>query len=326
MKVSVIVPVYNAEDTLRRCLDSIIEQSYSNIEIILVNDGSTDTSLKICEEYSRKDNRIIIISQKNGGPGIAKNHGLEIATGEYVCFVDSDDRLSQTGVELLLDVIIREKAELGISGYTEIYVNSCRENNIKIPNVLDINKGDVKELYQHLYRGGFINSPWAKLYSMKIIRENGIKFDSVMRCEDIPFNMTYYKFINKIAFVRESCYEYTITGKYCEKLPIDYYNVWEKIVTMMKEIKHITDINFRNEILMQHLYICLKTNYLGCWSKSKKDQAKYTNDLLAHKSVQEILKGNYRRREHIILKYLLKLKNEKLLRITFITVNKVKKV
>ena len=93
-KISVIVPIYNVEDYLHRCVDSIINQTYTNLEIILVDDGSPDNCLKICDEYAKKDSRIKVVHKKNGGLSDARNAGLEIATGEYIGFVDSDDYIS----------------------------------------------------------------------------------------------------------------------------------------------------------------------------------------------------------------------------------------
>ena len=98
-KVSVIVPIYNVEDYLECCLDSILKQTYTNLEIILVNDGSTDSSLSICKKYLEKDNRIVIVDKSNGGLSDARNAGLENANGEYVMFVDSDDFLTENAVK-----------------------------------------------------------------------------------------------------------------------------------------------------------------------------------------------------------------------------------
>lgn len=324
MKVSIIVPVYNSEHTLKRCINSIIKQTYSDLEVILVNDGSTDRSLEICNEYQTMDNRVIVLSERNGGPGTAKNYGLKVATGDYVCFVDSDDKLMLNAVDLLLHAIISEKADLAISGYKEIFVNSSRKENVKIPNFEVKTREDVKKMYPQLYKADFISAPWAKMYSMEIIREHDIWFDEVMRCEDIPFNIKYYQFVNMITFIKVPCYQYTVTGRYCVKLPSNYYNIWENIVLMMQEILDIRDVRFFNEILMQNVYICLKTNYKGYWSKINKEQTLYTKKIIKTNSVQSLLNGSYTRWEHTCLKYLLKTKSEKLIRLVFILMDKVR--
>ena len=160
IKVSIIVPVYNVQDYLSECIESLINQTLKDIEIILVNDGSTDNSLEICKNYAKKDNRIYIIDKKNGGLSSARNRGLDIAKGEYILFVDSDDYIINTACEILyknavsmnVDIIhgttinnnedIDEsniKVDKIISGY-EYIINSMRELNYDIIVVLNLIK------------------------------------------------------------------------------------------------------------------------------------------------------------------------------------------
>ena len=110
-KVSIIVPIYNAEKWLEKCINSIIKQLYHNIEILLVNDGSTDKSLEICQKFAKKDNRIIIIDKPNEGVSKSRNIGIEKATGEYIKFVDSDDWLEENTCEELVELIEKEKTD-----------------------------------------------------------------------------------------------------------------------------------------------------------------------------------------------------------------------
>ena len=114
--VSIIVAVYNVEKYLKKCLDSIIKQSYRNIEIICVNDGSTDSSLKICEEYQEQDSRIIIITQKNQGLSAARNTGIKNSKGEFIAFIDSDDWVDPQFIELLLKECKDNNVLLGFCG------------------------------------------------------------------------------------------------------------------------------------------------------------------------------------------------------------------
>ena len=110
-KISVIIPIYNTEKYLPRCIESIIKQTYDNIEIILVNDGSTDQSSKICKKYSRIDNRVVLIEQDNKGAAAARNTGLRHATGNYIGWVDSDDYIEPDMFEKMLDCIHKENAD-----------------------------------------------------------------------------------------------------------------------------------------------------------------------------------------------------------------------
>ena len=116
-KITVIVPVYNVENYLNKCLDSLINQTYKNLEIIVINDGSTDNSGEICQEYAQKDNRIVYIEKENGGPSDARNAGLDRMTGSYVTFVDSDDWIELDYVEILYKKITEYQADIAVGNY-----------------------------------------------------------------------------------------------------------------------------------------------------------------------------------------------------------------
>ena len=125
-KISVIIPVYNVEKYLPACLDSVIRQSYTSLELILVDDGSSDRSLEICRSYAERDDRIRVIRRDNGGASAARNTGLDHASGEYVSFVDSDDILFPDALEKLYQMVLREKTALAVGGILEWYKNRMR--------------------------------------------------------------------------------------------------------------------------------------------------------------------------------------------------------
>ena len=116
-KITVIVPVYNVENYLEKCLDSLINQTYKNIEIIVINDGSTDNQGEICQEYAQKDNRIVYIEKENGGLSDARNVGLDKMTGSYVTFIDSDDWIEQDYIETLYKKIVEYQADIAVGNY-----------------------------------------------------------------------------------------------------------------------------------------------------------------------------------------------------------------
>lgn len=117
IKISIVVPIYNTSFFLNKCIESIVNQSYSKLEIILVNDGSTDNSLSICDSYASQDDRIIVISKENGGLSSARNAGLDVATGDFIGFVDSDDFVASDMYEQLLDAILASNADVAECGY-----------------------------------------------------------------------------------------------------------------------------------------------------------------------------------------------------------------
>ena len=131
-KVSIIIPVYNAEKYLSECINSIIYQSYNNLEIILVNDGSTDNSIYICRQYANKDNRIIVIDSDNYGVSYARNIGIERATGKYIVFIDSDDMIEKDYIGILVTEMEEKNLDMVVCGYKDINIVSNVKKNMVI--------------------------------------------------------------------------------------------------------------------------------------------------------------------------------------------------
>ncbi|MBS5546236.1 MAG: glycosyltransferase family 2 protein [Lachnospiraceae bacterium] len=163
-KISVIVPVYKVEKYLERCIDSILAQSYGNLEIILVDDGSPDCCPEICDQYQQKDKRIQVIHRENGGLAAARNSAIERATGEYLVFVDSDDQVDRDYIKNLYQIIIRYQADLGICGYEDQYEGKELpfSTDIKMEETVCFDR--LEGLKALLYQVPFDNSMWAKIY------------------------------------------------------------------------------------------------------------------------------------------------------------------
>ena len=167
--VSVVVPVYNVEKYLSRCIDSISRQSYSNLQIILVDDGSKDNSSVICDEYSKKDTRISVIHKTNGGLSDARNVGIDNAKGDYICFIDSDDFVRETYVEDLLNAILKYNSDIAVclfeKGNSDKF-NDVVENNQQNEIVLN-NIGALNKLYDEVLNVNMVVA-WNKLYSKNL--------------------------------------------------------------------------------------------------------------------------------------------------------------
>lgn len=212
--VSIIIPIYNSEKLLKRCINSIVNQTYKNIEIILVNDGSDDSSGEICEDYARKDKRIKVIHQKNMGVSTARNRGVHESKGRYIQFVDSDDEISPTMTEILVKEV-NNSIDLVICGYKNVILNNdgpIKKVNVPLINgILENNEFMVH--FGDLYYNSLINSPCNKLYVSKIIKNNEIRFNELIsNGEDLLFNLSYINFCRKISLVKKSPYLYQRTN------------------------------------------------------------------------------------------------------------------
>ena len=220
--ISVIVPVYNVELYLERCSDSIIGQTYKNLEIILVDDGSTDKSGKICDIYENKDSRVRVLHKCNGGLSSARNKGLELATGEYIGFVDSDDYIALDMYERFYSFIL-EDVDLVCCGIVRIDKKGHKTMTGHAKGTICLNnKQSVKELLMRRY---LAFSACDKLYKRKIIGE--IRFPDNRVCEDLPFTYNVVKRCKKVVNIGSCKYFYSYRSDSISRKPfygrrIDY--------------------------------------------------------------------------------------------------------
>lgn len=224
-KITVIVPVYNVENYLNKCLDSLINQTYKNLEIIVINDGSTDNSGEICQEYAQKDNRIIYIEKENGGLSDARNVGLDKMTGSYVTFIYSDDWVELDYVEILYKKIIEYQADISVGNYysynedEEIYYFHIYGNSY-YEKVYD-NVSIFENLYESQEMKSFaLISACGKLYKAKLF--DYLRFDKGKLGEDGYFNQKMYLSVNKVVYLNKGLYAYrqrsgSITKTWTEK-------------------------------------------------------------------------------------------------------------
>jgi glycosyltransferase involved in cell wall biosynthesis len=213
-KITVIVPVYNVEKYLSRCIESIINQSYQYLEIILVNDGSTDSSLAICEKYKILDSRIIIISQNNKGLACARNSGLKIATGDYVGFIDSDDRIDLNMVSSFVCIIKKMSPDIILSNILHYETGNTKYKIVRneIPYNIELRKKEIEQyLLKPFYGGemGIIPSCCTKVYSTSFLKKNNLLFDeSLKRAEDYWFNFFVFKNASNAYVIDKAFYHY----------------------------------------------------------------------------------------------------------------------
>ena len=210
-KVSIIIPVYNSEKMLEKCIESVINQTYKNIEILIVNDGSKDKSLEIMKENQNKDHRIMVINQENKGLSGARNAGLDKATGEYVTFIDSDDYIKENLIKDTIEIfnryncdVVRNNYELAYKDGNTKYRKELYEEN----EILSINE-KKEELIKNILLGKVQSYSWLLTIKKEILDKNSLKFDEdIFFMEDIVFIIRLIFFIKNIYFVREPNYFY----------------------------------------------------------------------------------------------------------------------
>ena len=224
-KISVIVPVYNVQDYVEECLKSIVKQTYKNLEIIIVNDGSTDNSMDIVRKFEKADSRIKVLEQANQGLSAARNAGIEAATGDYISFVDSDDYIHPRMLELLLKEALATNSEVTACDYT----SGCFSNDFKYSFNVYIDEEAIQKLFD---KNGYRFYAWNKLYASKLFDK--IRFPYGENFEDIP--TTYAIFNNMKGF----CYI---------KLELYFYRQRSNSITSKKFsnsnyclVKHINDV------------------------------------------------------------------------------------
>lgn len=210
-KVSVIVPVYNAEEFLHRCVDSLLNQTLEDIEIILIDDGSKDSSPAICDEYAEKHDNITVLHLENGGPARARNKGIEFAKGEYLAFCDSDDYVELNMYEKLYANAVEYHTDIAMCKYSFDYDGKIVPAKFKYDSYYEnrdaVKNGLLKRIYDSNFDG--LVGPTNKLYTRQMVVDNDIKFDeSMLRGEDFWFNFGCLKVAESLSFIEDCLYYY----------------------------------------------------------------------------------------------------------------------
>lgn len=251
--VSVIIPVYNAEKTIVKCVETVINQTYKDIEIILINDGSDDKSWDNLQTLCNTDSRIKIFAQKNHGVSYTRNQGINYSSGDYILFVDSDDYLETNYIEELVTPLINKTAELTICCYNEIADNKKKK-------AYQLSEDDLNHLNNNLYNDfyyirRFINSPCLKAYQAKIIKDNNICFPENMSTgEDQMFNFRYYRFVQSYYFINKPLYYYVRQqDSLSRKRSKMYMNDDLKVLHMKKDFFQQNPINNYQKILIESI-------------------------------------------------------------------------
>lgn len=238
-KVSIIIPIYNAEKYLEDCVNSVIDQTYSNLQIILVNDGSTDKSWNICQRLKGQDNRIEIFSQSNSGVSVARNKGLDVSNGKWIMFVDPDDFLDEDIVTDLVSKMddntdIVSCACYGIENKKKyrahFFKKSCQFSTDKIDlflQLLNVSYGQTGKVFTA------IGVPWGKIYRKTFLEKNNLKFDPALRrMQDNIFNMSAFFYARNIIYLDKPLYYYRLNniGNYNDRHLNELNNIFLPVI------------------------------------------------------------------------------------------------
>ncbi len=270
--ISIIVPIYNAEKYLNKCLDSLISQTKKELELILINDGSTDSSEQIIKGYD--DKRIKYYKNKNQGIGKTRNFGINKATGKYIMFLDSDDFLELDACEKMYEKAEKDNLDIVICDYYRYFENGKTEE-VKLPNFKNSSlKDNPNIICEHL-------SPWAKIYKADLLKKNNIKFVENLKYEDAPFVIEALVCAEKIGKVN---------------MPLNYYVIHEKSETAVRDEKIFDIIKIvdqirkytKNKVYLKDkidkLTVRILTNYTiqQRMQKDKKIGMKFINEAFAY--------------------------------------------
>ena len=201
--ISIIVPVYNVEQYLRKCLDSIINQTYRDLEILIIDDGSTDGSGEICNEYAAFDHRLQVIHQNNKGLSEARNSGIDIATGDYILFVDGDDWIESNTVECLYQACLDHNAEVSCCGHYKEFADRTTVHSL----VTSKKEYEGEEITVPAMKGSFAHYAWEKLWKRSLFEE--FRFPSGMQFEDVATTWKLFLRCNKVVCIPDVLFHYT---------------------------------------------------------------------------------------------------------------------
>ena len=284
--VSVIIPVYNVEKYIKQCLESIINQTLKEIEIIIVNDGTKDNSMKIVEEYIA-DKRIKIINKENGGISSARNAGMEIAQGEYIYFIDSDDFVEKEVLSTLYENSENGKMDIVFSNFSYYNDRTKKEKKAKFifPFKENINKG-----YYYLYNGEEINV-WNRLYKKEFLEKYNFKFIEGIIYEDQDFGFKTIMLAEKIKYVENYGYKYRTDREGSIMSSQKKEKSIESVQILKKEMRKFFSTISLNEF--QKIRVYFKLLSLDFWEKELKDDNDFKNEILnLEKEIEKIYQNN----------------------------------
>ena len=317
-QVSIIVPVYNVENYIERCLNSLVNQTFKDIEIITINDGSTDKSLELLNKYAKEDIRVSVIDLGDEGVSYCRNLGIEKANGKYIMFVDSDDWIDSNMIEVMYKKAEENKLDLVMCSYIREFKDHSKEKIFNLPEEIIYKEdkvknellrklvGPVKEELSNPEMLDALGTVWGKLYRTDILKENKIKFvdlKEIGSAEDTLFNIFTFNYLSKVMFLNKPMYHYwrdnpkSVTSQYNPKLK-------EQRKVFFKYISDFIKENNFEQVFKEALNnrICTSVLGLGLIECSKNNKISRINKI---KNIKKIINEEYIRNayKNLELKY-----------------------
>lgn len=299
--VSVIVPAYNAENFIESCVESILRQTYTDFELILVNDGSKDSTSAICHRLAAQDSRITVIDQENGGSSSAKNTGLGIARGSYIEFIDADDTLDEAYMEQLLRGTAEDEADLCVGNVAFVDMKAGKQVLSRPSPKLHEGMFTLKEYLSH-YKDymphAIVGAPWNKLFRRSIIEEHHLRFDETTRNnEDTWFNLAYLRHCGKVFVSASPFYHYinhqsgSASRRYIDDIIDIYIETYRRSTAFLKE----TEMYDCNEQFCKSYFIglcigALNGIVLQATQYTQKEKLQKMRDIIERPEVRDALK------------------------------------
>lgn len=295
IKLSIVVPIYNAEEFLPTFMNSVVEQINDNVELILVDDGSTDDSLKIIQRYKKEHPNIFVKTIKNQGSGVARNNGIEMARGEYIYFADADDIIYDSAVKDIISEI-EGNYDFIVFSYTQsLRDGSKMEKQIMSRITLD---GEVvrKSYYKYMYLSDHYlqGAPWNKIFKRELLIENNVRFPSLRRGQDVAFVISYTSYVKTIQLSPKIIYHYYLNTPKDEslKFPKDYFDIRKSLFNIFDYHLKSWDSSSEYIVLQDFNFIislstALMLIYTENWEMNKYERDLFIKEIIEDKLVVE---------------------------------------
>lgn len=299
--LSIIIPIYNVQEYLGTCIDSVLKQNYSKLEVLLIDDGSTDRSGQICDEYAKKDVRIRVFHKENGGNADALNYGLKYCRGEYIAFVDGDDYIDNSDAfTLLIKEALYSDADIVVGNYQKDILGNLvatRPHDFSITT--DSESPDFR--FKGFYSVGHLAYTWGKLYKRQFLISGGLELKPYVYALDKLFNIECYLKRPKYSFVQDSVYVYrfndsSVSHRYKEHFADIWLAITGEINNGIMRSGRDTCFDFVAFNLLFAVFFSCKQEYQHCGRKMgavNKELKKYMSNYMVNKAVKEVFLGKH---------------------------------